>query len=205
MSSKVLTSDEQKTHEIYEFPYRTMDSSKHSATAQQWVAAEAAAERVAYEQGYQEGERAAVEAAELRLAPVRQRLEGSIREISSLRPDLYIRSEQELVKLTLSIAAKILRREIRLDNDIVSTLIRISLEKLSQSSGARVRLNPDDYLRLASAQAEGAESAFGPGVVLVEDADIELGGCVVETDVGNADARIDAQLHEIAENLLSTF
>ena len=98
-----------------------------------------------------------------------------------------------------------MRREVRLDKDIVSTLVRISLEKLSQASSARVRLNPEDYLYLASAQAEGSENALGPDVILVEDEDIEVGGCVVETDVGNADARIDAQLHEIAENLLSTF
>ena len=71
MSSKVLTRDEQKTHEISDFPYRTMDASPKHVSAQQWVATEAAAERVAYEQGFQEGERAAVEAAEGRLAPVR--------------------------------------------------------------------------------------------------------------------------------------
>ena len=68
-----------------------------------------------------------------------------------------------------------------------------------------MRLNPDDYRYLASAQVEGGDSSFGAGVVLVEDVNVEPGGCVVDTDAGNVDARIDVQLQEIAENLLSTF
>jgi len=205
MSSKVLSGEEQSAHEISEFPYRTAVES--SPVTRELVPANHMAEaaRTAFEQGYREGERAALAAAEQRLAPARERLEESIRQLSSLRQYLYGHAEEELVKLSFAIAAKLTRREIRLDRDIVTTLVRISLEKVSQASTARVRLNPDDYRHVAAAHADGADSGFGAGVVLAEDVNVELGGCVVETDAGNVDARIEIQLQEVAENLLSTF
>jgi flagellar assembly protein FliH len=200
-----LSGEEQSTHQISEFPYRT--TVEPTPVTRELVASSHAVEpeRSSFEQGYREGERAALDAAEQRLAPARERLEESIRQLSSLRQYLYRHAEQELVKLSFAIAAKLVRREIRLDPDIVATLVRISLEKVSQASTARVRLNPDDYRYLAAAHAEGADSGFGAGVVLVEDVNVEPGGCVVETDAGNVDARVDVQLQEIAENLLSTF
>jgi len=212
MSSNVLSSEEQQGHIITDFPYRlagepeTVPMSIPEPVHDELVAASdaAAAERQAFERGYREGEAAAIAAAESRLAPARERLEDSIRQIASLKEYLYRQGEEELVQLSISIASKIVRREIALDQSIVATLVRISLEKISQSSKATVRLNPGDY-EYFQGQTEGRESGFGAGVELVEDISVESGGCVVETDVGDVDGQIDVQLQEIAENLLSTF
>ena len=125
-------------------PFRSRTNSEMTEpppiTREMVAAPEAEGERSSFEQGYREGERAALAAAEQRLAPARERLEESIRQIANLRQYLFRHAEQEMVKLTLAIAAKLVRREIRLDPDIVSTLVRISLEKVSQASTAHVRL-----------------------------------------------------------------
>ena len=205
MSSKVLSTEELTSHEISEFPYSNVHAESTPVTREMVTERRVTEpDRRAFDQGYHEGERAALAAAEQRLTPARQRLEASIRELAALREQLYRSAEQDLVKLAFAIAAKVIRREVRLDRDIVSTLVRISLEKISQATTAHVRLNPDDYHHLASAQADG-ESGFGAGVVLVEDDSVEPGGCIVETDAGDVDARIDVQLQEISENILSTF
>ena len=207
MSSKVLSSEEQQAHEITAFPYREAAESIELCSTRELSLDErvAQAERAAFERGFREGERGAVAAANERLEPTRARLLESVEQVTALRQYLYRHAEQELVKLAFAIAAKIVKREIRLDRDIVATLVRISLEKVSQTSTARVRLNPEDYRYLAAAQAEGRDHGWGPGVVLAEDVRIEPGGCIVETDAGVADARIEVQLQEIAEQLLSTF
>ena len=220
MSSRVYSTEELETHEISEFPYPTARAQAAAGLGASGSAGSATAsavtqelsrdnlpidgDRALFEQGYREGEKAALLAAEQRLAPARKRLEESIQKLGTLRAEVYRRAEQELVKLALSIAAKVVRREIRVDRDIVSTLVRISLEKLSQATTAHVRLNPEDYKALATAQVDGG-AGFGPGVVLVEDVNVEPGGAVVETDAGTADARIDMQLQEIADDLLATF
>jgi flagellar assembly protein FliH len=214
MSSRVLSTEELETHEIVEFPYPNAGSSSASGGGSSASALDhqvshgdmsVDSDRALFEQGYREGEKAALAAAEQRLAPARKRLEESVAKLGSLRSELYRQAEQDLVKLSLSIASKIVRREVRIDPDIVRTLVRISLEKLSHATTAHVRLNPDDYRALAAAQAEGRDPNFGPGVVLVEDVNVESGGAVIETDAGTADARIDMQLQEIADELLATF
>lgn len=209
MSSRVLTCEELETHTVSEFPFRRTEGGVENEIqgGHELVGGDRndRIERAAFEEGFRQGERAGLASAEERVAPLSQRLEKTLRELDSLKRDLYIQTEQDIVRLVLAVAAKIVRREIRLDKDIVETLIRLSLEKASQASSFRVRLNPDDYRRLMSPDAEGQGSRFGSGVVLVEDVGIEMGGCVVETDVGTVDARIGSQLENIAETLLATF
>ena len=39
-------------------------------------------------------------------------------------------------------------------------------------------------------------------VTVVEDSSVDRGGCVIETDFGQIDARISSQLHEIEEKII---
>ncbi len=39
-------------------------------------------------------------------------------------------------------------------------------------------------------------------VTVVEDSTVDKGGCIIETDFGEIDARISSQLHEIEEKIL---
>jgi flagellar assembly protein FliH len=208
MSSRVLASEELETHEISEFPYhRSPARPVQSPSSREMVGSESRDDqgRAAFERGYKEGENAALAAAEARLAPARERLLATVQELSGLRRHLFLEAEKEIIELAVTIASKIVRREVRLDHDIVATLVRISLEKLSQATTSRVRLNPDDYRYLASALAEGKHDGFGNGVVLAEDERVEAGGCIIDTDAGTADARLEVQLQEAAASLLSTF
>ena len=207
MSSRVWTDEELATHSVAEFPYHQSPAQGSKPFDGELVAASqvAQAEKASFEEGYRQGQRAGLAAAEQRLAPTRKRLEATIAQLSNLKQTLFARAEPEVVRLALSVAAKLVRREIGLDKEIVTTLIRICLEKTAQASAVKVRLNPDEYKYLMSAAADDKHSGFASGVVLVEDPRIEPGGCVVESDAGFLDARIGSQLEEVAETLLSTF
>jgi len=39
------------------------------------------------------------------------------------------------------------------------------------------------------------------GITVMEDATIERGGCIIETDFGHIDAKISSQMHEIEEKI----
>ena len=39
-------------------------------------------------------------------------------------------------------------------------------------------------------------------VTIMEDTTVDRGGCIIETDFGQIDARISSQLHEIEEKIL---
>ena len=66
-----------------------------------------------------------------------------------------------------------------------------------------VRVNIAD-LQLTTEHAkdfiEAAETA--KKLSIVEDSSVDRGGCVIETDFGEIDARIQSQLHELEEKIL---
>jgi len=108
----------------------------------------------------------------------------------------------ELIALSTAIASRILRREIRRDDDYVIRLVRRCLGKVLQPSVVRIRLHPDDRDRVAAAAA--SLTADGdPRHQLAFDADrrVERGGCVVEIPEFVVDARADTQLAAAAAAL----
>ncbi|MCC7309012.1 MAG: hypothetical protein IT173_15720 [Acidobacteria bacterium] len=137
---------------------------------------------------------------EARLSDVRAELAGTLERLSRLAGEMTGHVESDLVELAIQIAKKIVRREVTVDKEIAVTLVRVSLSKLNQRTAAEVHLNPDDlaYInsRLDSLQFRGA-------LTLIEDPSISPGGCLVHTETGDIDARIESQFDEIAVGLLT--
>jgi flagellar assembly protein FliH len=129
----------------------------------------------------------------------RHELASTIEQISALHPEITARAETDLVELAFEIAKKIVGREITLDREVALTLAKIALSKLHNRTFARVHLNPDDFAYL---QTQRDRFNFHGSLELVEDRSISQGGCLIQTDTGEIDARIESQLDEISYGLL---
>jgi flagellar assembly protein FliH len=64
-----------------------------------------------------------------------------------------------------------------------------------------VHLSPNDFYLLLQQGAQ-SQALERPGIELVPDERIELGGCLVETGAGTLDGRIEAQLDVLRQTLL---
>ena len=128
-----------------------------------------------------------------------QELASTIEQISALHPEITTRAETDLVELALEIAKKIVGREITIDREVALTLAKIALSKLHNRTFARVHLNPDDFAYL---QTQRDRFNFHGSLELVEDRSISQGGCLIQTETGEIDARIESQLDEISYGLL---
>ncbi|MBZ0269193.1 hypothetical protein K8I85_13650, partial [bacterium] len=101
----------------------------------------------------------------------------------------------ELVDLATAIASKIVRREIRTDEEYVLRLVRRCLAKILQPSAVRVRLHPEDRERVsAAASSITAETDTRHQLSFEADRRVERGGCIVEIPDFIVDARVDTQL-----------
>jgi len=104
--------------------------------------------------------------------------------------------ESEVIQLALAIAAKILHREAQVDPMLVAALVRVAVEKLHDVSSVTVRVAPGkagkwrEYL---------LNSQNGSAIEVIEDAQLGLDDCVLETSLGTADFSIDAQLKEVEQ------
>lgn len=156
----------------------------------------ASLEKTAYENGFHQGEKAGMEIAERKMEAVMKRYAEAIFEISRLRSTLYSQIEQQVVKLALAVSKKIVHREIRVDPDIIQTLVRVALNHASEKSNVVIHLNPIDYNYLIERRQELSQTE-GRDIALVADKSIERGGCLIQTDCGDIDARIEEEFREV--------
>jgi flagellar assembly protein FliH len=108
--------------------------------------------------------------------------------------------EADLVQLALAVARKIVDREVSLGPEAVTRIIRQALSRVEHAGRIVIKLNPTDLElladikpRLLSGLPEGGRAAFEA------DAGIARGGCLIETDVGEVDARIERQFQVVEE------
>jgi flagellar assembly protein FliH len=153
-------------------------------------------EKTAYENGFAQGEKAGMEIAERKIEVVMRRYAESILEISKLRSFLYMQVEREVVKLAIEVAKKIVHREIQADREIIETLVRVALSHVAEKSAVTMHLSPADYNYLLEHRAELSQTE-GRDISLLADKSIERGGCLVQTECGDIDARIEEKFREV--------
>ena len=107
------------------------------------------------------------------------------------------------IQLSVAIAERIVRRELMLKPESVSHMLAETLQLAAGNVKIRLRLHPADIQCLGdhAQQVVLALSSCGE-VVLVSDEAITRGGCIVESQQGVIDARIETQLTRIADELL---
>ena len=158
-------------------------------------------ERQARERGMAEA-RAHAEGEIARLVePLRAQFAESLDEVAALREHLAAQAEREMVRLAVEIAKKIVQREVTMDAEITLTLARVALSRINSRTVAIVRLNPEDF---AYVNARRDRLGANVSVEIVSDASVGRGGCLVETESGDVDARIEQQFAEIERSLLGT-
>ncbi len=156
-------------------------------------------EKSAYEQGFLQGEKAGMEIAEQRIQELMRRYTESLLELTNLRSALHVQVEREVVKLAVEVAKKIVHREIQVDRDIIQTLVRVALSHVAEKSAVTVHLSPLDYNYLLEQRTELAQSE-GRDISLLADKSIERGGCLIKTECGDIDARIEEKFREVEQS-----
>jgi flagellar assembly protein FliH len=112
------------------------------------------------------------------------------------RRNYFSRVESDVVHLALAIAAKILHHEVQVDPLLVATLVRVAVDKMSDVSSVSVRVAP---AKAAKWREYLANSQNGSTIAVVEDAQLGIEDCILETDLGSANFSINAQLKEVEQ------
>jgi flagellar assembly protein FliH len=151
-------------------------------------------EQEAYQRGFSEGKSVGQQQAKVELQPVLDQLGKSLATLSSLRSRVRSEGEGDLLKLAISIARRVLHRELTLEPESIEGLIRVALEKLQSRELCRIRVHPDQESAIRNALERFSNSQK---VELVADSSMQCGDVIFETAHGNLDASIESQLREI--------
>jgi flagellar assembly protein FliH len=101
----------------------------------------------------------------------------------------------DALEIGFRVAKRVLEAELSTSPDAFFSLVRSALRRCGESRKVSVRVHPQDAPALASAVADG-----GLGVATVEvtpDPSLSPGDCVVDTDFGKVDGRLDTRLDEL--------
>jgi flagellar assembly protein FliH len=152
----------------------------------------------AHHRGFTEGKSVGREQAAAELQSVIDQLGRSLASLSSLRSRIRDEAEGDLLKLAISIARRVLHRELTLDLESIEGLIRVALDKLQSRELCRVRVHPDQEQAIRKSLERFANSQK---VELITDSSLQCGDVLFETAHGNLDASIESQLGEIERGL----
>lgn len=154
--------------------------------------------REAHAAGVREGEAAGKALAAKEMQAVIERLSRTIEELSHLRSALRKEAEADMVKLSLAIARRILRRELAIDPEALHGLVLGALERLQGQELCRVKVHP---AQAQMVQACLEKSVSGSSIEVLPDPSREPGTVIFETQRGNLDASVESQLREIERGL----
>ena len=164
----------------------------------------------AWQEGFHAGSveaRAAVEA-ELRAEwavrqdALRSELDTIASDIGEARAKLWQSQESEMVALTLDIAKQVIKTEVSQNPAVVRAVLANALRRITDKDNVRVRVSVSDAPRVKDAREDLMEIVDGLRFIeIVEDRRVGDGGCVVETNAGTIDAKIETQIAEVARAL----
>lgn len=104
--------------------------------------------------------------------------------------------ESTVARLAFMISEKVIRSELSNKSNI-EEVIKSSLKKVIGSNNIIIKLNPDDLKIINEKTDKFINDGNLSRVKFEPDNSIEAGGCYVETEIGNVDARISTQLNEL--------
>lgn len=153
------------------------------------------ARKEAFAEGLQAGRRDAEE----QIRPALEGLARSLTELAGLRQAIRQEAIHDLVRLAISVAARVIHREVAMDPDALSGLVQAAFQKLQSREIHRVRMHPG----LESLVNKCLEQCGSPkNLVILPDPALEPGEVFFETSQGALDASVETQLREIERGLI---
>jgi len=185
-SDKIIAEARHQAEDLAAETRKTLDDERNAALAEGKEAGRL--------EGYADG-RAEVERLIERTQTVLERAQDK-------RGEILTETEQEIINLVLRITRKVVKVISESQREIVVSNVVQALRKVRDRGNIIIHVNladlklttehTKDFIRML----EGVKS-----IQVVEDTSVDAGGCIIETDFGEIDARISSQLAELESKI----
>jgi flagellar assembly protein FliH len=127
----------------------------------------------------------------------------SIKKLNILKKNIYDNSEQELLKLVFQITKKVIGNEIKSNPEIVIEMLRKGFERVRNSDQYEIRVNPADFEMISNNKDKLADIIqSGSEIRFIKSDNIERGGCIIKTGIGEVVTEPSKQLDTIKKDIL---
>jgi flagellar assembly protein FliH len=151
--------------------------------------------------GFKEGREAGYAEGRAEADRLVERLQTVLERARSRREDILVETEQQIVDLALLIARKVIKIISETQKEVVKANVAEALRKIKGRGDIIIRVNVAD-LKLTTEHINTLiQKMEGRGIQVAEDSTVDPGGCIIETDFGEIDARISSQLAELENKI----
>jgi type III secretion protein L len=128
---------------------------------------------------------------------------AAVEEANAVRDRRLADSEPELVRLAVRIAEKIIGEELRLNPQATLSIARQCLQWLRRERSLMLRVSPAE-LSLLRESIDSLREMAGRhrSIEVIGDPGVGPGGCIVESEYGVIDARLETQIRSMEKILL---
>ena len=127
-----------------------------------------------------------------------RRLAANVAELHGVRKQMRLQMEEDLVRLAVVVARRVVRRELTVDPEALLGIARAAIEQMDAREVHQLRVAPAESGLMKKMMGELGLPAK---INVIADAGLECGSLVFETARGTVDASVDVQLAEIDRGL----
>lgn len=156
----------------------------------------------AHKLGMDEGRQRAFTEVSAAIAEKMDGLERLIGAITTLKSEMVQQNEAHLIKLLYHMASRIAAAHIEKTDESIVEILRQAVSHAQAEENIRVEMNPTQIEFVEELRKQsGREFEFLRKVRLESNDSIQPGGCLIETNYGEVDARIETRLEKLWETL----
>jgi flagellar assembly protein FliH len=132
-----------------------------------------------------------------------QRAQIILERAQDKRMEILTETEQQIIDLVLLISRKVIKIISENQRNVVISNVIQALRKVKGRGNIIIKVNMIDVKLTTEHTKEFIQLVEGvKSLQIVEDSTVDPGGCVIETDFGEIDARISSQLAELESKIL---
>ena len=160
----------------------------------------------AAEQGFQAGFQLGQQHAEAEYQQKQEEMQQLLETAYEERNQIIQQSEPFLLSLSVKIAEKVIKEEIKQHADQLVNMVKQALKQVEEKEDVVIQLAPEDYPVLLPFMDE-LKTYVGPDSELkvIPVPNFTKGGCLIHTVSGSYDVTVTSQLDEIKQHLLAYF
>lgn len=163
-------------------------------------------QKKAFQRGFAEGQKVGFDSGTKKVDPAIRSLHQALVKLQNIRQEIHQEIEKEVVQLALAIAKKIVCHEVKTSPETVACVAREALSRVENPGKIKIKLNPEDLQFINDTKSQLSRFLQNVDNIRFEAADsVQSGGCLIETDRGDIDARIEKQFQVIEETFQTQF
>lgn len=159
--------------------------------------------RKAEEEGEKAGRETGFQQGKVEVERLVKRTQIVLERAQEKRTEILVETEQRIIDLVILIARKVIKVISEGEREVIIANVQDALRKVKGHGDIIIKVHTADLALASERLTEFIQMLeSGAHIQVQEDLSIDQGGCIIETDFGEIDARIATQLTELEAKIL---